>query len=466
MAKADDRAGAARADDGAARREMLRLYGAAALAGIAALAVAYQFVDPAPPASLRLATGGPAGAYFAFGKQYRDVLARHGIEVEVVNTSGSIENLRLLRDPEAGVHAAFAQGGTAGAEARAAGLVSLASLYYEPAWLFYRESLPLASLADLAGRRVAVGPEGSGARALALVLLAENGLDAGDAALSPLGGADAFAALRAGEIDAWFTVAGVRSEMVRRAAAADGVRIFDFARAEAYERRLRYLSALVLPRGALDLAANLPDRDVRLVSPTAALVARSDLHAALEYLLLEAASEIHSGGGILEEPGAFPGARFADLPLAEAARRYFRSGPPFLRRVLPFWAANTIDRLAVMLLPLLAVALPLFRFMPVLYEWRVRSRIYRWYRDLRPLERRLKEGLDPREAERALERLDGIERALAGLSVPLAYADALYQLRLHIDLVRGAIQRAAKRPEAPDAPNAPGAPDAPEEERA
>lgn len=452
MAKADDRAGAARADDRAARREMLRLYGAAALAGIAALAIAYQFVDPAPPSNLRLATGGPTGAYFAFGKQYRDVLARHGIEVEIVNTSGSIENLRLLRDPEAGVHAAFAQGGTAGAEARAAGLVSLASLYYEPAWLFYGDSLPLASLADLAGRRVAVGPEGSGARALALVLLAENGLDADDAALSPLGGADAFTALQTGEIDAWFTVAGVRSALVRSAAATEGVRIFDFARAEAYERRLRYLSALVLPRGALDLAANLPDRDVRLVSPTAALVARSDLHAALEYLLLEAASEIHSGGGILEEPEMFPGARFADLPLAEAARRYFRSGPPFLRRVLPFWAANTIDRLAVMLLPLLAVALPLFRFMPVLYEWRVRSRIYRWYRDLRPLERRLKEGLDPREAERALERLDGIERALAGLSVPLAYADALYQLRLHIDLVRGAIQRAAKRPDASDAP--------------
>ena len=467
MAKTDDRTREMRAADRAARWEMFRLYGAAALAGLAALVVAYQFVDPAPPARLRIATGGPSGAYYAFGQQYRSVLARHGIEVELVNTSGSIENLGLLRDADSGVHAAFVQGGTAGAAADGGGLASLASLYYEPAWLFYRDSTPLAALADLAGRRVAVGPEGSGARALALVLLAENGLGPDDAALSALGGADALAALRAGEIDAWITVAGVRSALVRRAAAAEGVRIFDFVRAEAYERRLRYLSALMLPRGALDLAANLPDRDVRLISPTAALVARGDLHAALEYLLLEAASEIHSGGGILEEPGAFPSARFVDLPIAEAARRYFESGPPFLRRVLPFWAANTIDRLAVMLLPLLAIALPLFRFMPVLYEWRVRSRIYRWYRELRPLERRLREGLDPREAARALERLEGIERALAGLSVPLAYADGLYQLRLHIDLVRGAIRRAAEAPEParPEASETSATPAAPEDGR-
>lgn len=430
----------------APRWELARLYAAAALAALALLAVAYQFVDPAPPSTLRLATGGAGGAYRAFGERYREVLARHGVAVELVETTGSVENLRLLGDAASGVDAAFVQGGTAAGAARD-GLVSLASLYYEPAWLFVRDSLPPGPLGGLAGRRAAVGPEGSGTRALALLLLAENGLDAGDLAISPLGGAAALAALRAGEIDVWFAVAGARSSLVRQAAAVDGIRLHGLARAAAYERRHRFLSALVLPRGAFDLEADLPPRDTPLVSPTAALVARDDLHAALEYLLLEAAAEIHSAGGILEEPGAFPGPRGVDLPLAEAARRYFESGPPFLRRALPFWAANVIDRLAVLLVPLIAFALPLFRLMPAVYHWRARSRIYRWYRELRPLEAHVGTGLAPGELDRALADLDRIRGEISRLSVPWAYADQLYQLRLHIDLVRAELLRAGRRAE-------------------
>ena len=430
----------------APRWELARLYAAAAVAALALLAVAYQFVDPAPPSALRLATGGAGGAYRAFGERYREVLARHGVEVELVETTGSIENLRLLGDGDSGVDAAFVQGGTAAGAARD-GLVSLASLYYEPAWLFVRDSLPPGPLGGLVGRRVAVGPEGSGTRALALLLLAENGLGAGDVVVSPLGGAAALAALRAGEIDVWFAVAGARSGLVRQAAAAAGIRLHGLARAAAYERRHRFLSALVLPRGAFDLEADLPPRDTPLVSPTAALVARDDLHAALEYLLLEAAAEIHSAGGILEEPGAFPGPRGVDLPLAEAARRYFESGPPFLRRALPFWAANVIDRLAVLLVPLIAFALPLFRLVPAVYHWRARSRIYRWYRELRPLEAHVGAGLAPGELDRALADLDRIRGEISRLSVPWAYADQLYQLRLHIDLVRAELLRAGGRAE-------------------
>lgn len=433
--------GDAGAADKAPRWERARLYGAATLLGVAALAVAYQFVDPAPPSTLRLATGGPQGAYHAFGRRYRDVLARYGIELELLNSSGSIENLRLLADDGSGVQVAFVQGGTA-PDGAADDLISLASLYYEPAWLFHRGSIRLDALRDLAGRRVAVGSEGSGARALALAVLRENGIRPDELTLLPLGGEAALAALQAGEIDAWFTVAGVRSALVRRAAAAPGVALYSFERAPAHARRQRYLSALVLPRGTLDLAADIPPRDVSLISPTAALVARRDLHRALEYVLLEAATEIHAPGGVLEEPGEFPSARFVDVPLADAARRYLKSGPPFLRRILPFWAATAVDRLAVLLLPLLAFALPLFRLMPALYNWRVRSSIYRWYKELRPLERHVTAGLSPADAESALRRLDRIKGELSQLSVPWAYADELYQLRLHVDLLRAEIVRA------------------------
>ncbi len=435
---------ARQAAERAARWGWFQLYAAATLAGLVALAVAYQFVDPAPPSALRLATGGPSGAYFAYGKQYREILARYGIDVEVINTSGSIENLRLLRDSSEGVAVAFVQGGTS-SDADTEDLASLASLYYEPAWLFYRNGVHFGTLGELAGRRVAVGADGSGTRALALTLLRENGLDGDRLTLSNLGGAAALAALQAGNIDAWFTVAGVRSALVRQALATEGIHTYSFARAEAYARRHRYLSALVLPEGTLDLAANIPPRDLQLVSPTAALVVRADLHSALEYLLIEAATEIHSGGGILEEPGAFPSARFTDLPLADAAARYFRSGPPFLRRVMPYWAANVIDRLAVMLLPLLAFALPLFRLVPVVYHWRSRSRIYRWYKELRPIETHVSQGLRDEEVDVVLTQLESIEQELAQLSVPWAYAEELYQLRLHIDLVRGEALRTRGR---------------------
>ncbi len=378
-------------------------------------------------------------------------MARDGITLDVAATSGSVQNLGLLQAERDGVDAAFVQGGVEGdakggvegapAEAE---LRSLASLYFEPLWIFTRGAPAPARLPELAGLRLAIGAEGSGTRAVALQLLADNRLAEASGDLLPLGGMAAAEALRAGAVDAAFFVASPESSVVRGLLEAEGVQVLSLARAEAYTRRYHFLSKVVLPEGVIDFERNLPPRDTVLLAPTANLVAREDLHPALIVLLLQAAEEIHGAGGIFEKPGAFPAARYLDFPLHETARRYFKSGPPFLKRFLPFWAADLFDRLLVLLLPLITLLIPLLRIVLPTYRWRVRSKIYRWYRELQAVDDRLGKLGTLEQVGRSLAELDRIEAEVLQVSVPLAYADSLYHLRLHIDFVRAKL----KRPEA------------------
>ena len=433
--------------------DFLKVYGPILLLIAVGFVVAYQFVDPAPPRTLTLATGSPEGAYHAYGERYREILARDGIAVTLVESAGTVENLARLDRPanEPGaVELAFVQSGV-GDPASSPALVALASLYYEPLWVFVGGDRPVARLTALAGRRVAVGAEGSGTRFVALELLAANGISAGDdqgTALSDLGGGAAADALAAGELDAAVFVTAKYSPRLSDLLATPGIQLLTFERAAAYERRFRHLAVVTLPEGAIDLAANLPGADLTLLSPLATLVARDDLHPALIDLVLRAASEIHGGPGLFEEPGQFPSPHNVDFPLSDEAERYFQSGLPFLRRVLPFWAATLVERLWVLLLPALTLLIPLLRIAPPTYRWQVRRRIIRWYRDLRRLEADLQAAAEAGDAAGLGEALAALERLQVEsgrIAVPLAYADNLYNLRLHIEFVR---RRYGQAPEA------------------
>jgi len=423
---------------------LLGIWGLAAVVTVLGFVLAYQYVDPAPPEHISIGTGGSHGAYYQFAQQYAERLAVDGVTLVVRETAGSAQNLGLLQTAGgAGVDVSFVQGGMTGREPPP-GLVSLAALYFEPLWVFYRDALPVETLGDLAGRRLALGPVGSGTRVLAEQLLVANGVEATDTALLSAGGMEAAGALERGEVDAVFVVAGQRSAVVQRLLEAAHVLPLSFARADAYTGHFRFLSKLVLPRGAVDLARNLPAQDVVLLAPTANLVARSDLHPALVDLLLQVTHAVHGRGGVFEDPGEFPSARHVELPLSPEAQRYFRSGPPLLRRYLPFWAATWVERLKVMLVPFVALLIPLLRFTPPVYRWRVRSRIYRWYRLLLELETRLDHDRDPAAIDRYRRELDLLEQDVSRVTVPLSYADELYDLRFHIGLVRERVQRAAK----------------------
>ncbi|MCB1924753.1 MAG: ABC transporter substrate-binding protein [Gammaproteobacteria bacterium] len=416
-------------------KHQMKIYGPAALLVFVAFVIAYQFIKPAPPGHVVMATGGVDGAYHGYAKRYAERLAREGITLELRSTAGSVENTRLLR--EGVVSLAMVQGGIEDPDVDTVGLQSLGSLYHEPLWLFYRRDVDFTDMRDLAGRRIAVGPVGSGTRALVTRLLADNGV-VDDRDWLAAGGNDAVEALLDGRVDAAFFVISAQSPLVARLLRAPDVVLADFVRAEAYTRRYRFLSDLVLPQGVVDMAADIPPHSQHLLAAAANLVARPDLHPAIIDLMLQAASDVHREGGWFERDGEFPKPELLAYPLSNEAERYYENGPPFLQRYLPFWAASLVDRLKVMLLPLLVLLFPLIKVMPPIYTWRMRARVYRWYDELESAEERFASG--EQDGAGVFADLDRIEAEVQRVKVPLSFTDQLYHLRQHIDLVRRKIR--------------------------
>jgi len=411
-------------------------FGSAVLLTLIGFAIAWQFVNPAPPHTLVIASGQADGAYYLFAQRYQQRLAQDGIELEIRATAGSIENLELLRTNE--VDLAFVQGGS-GAATDADTLTSLGSLYYEPLWVFYRGEQTLSRISQLHNKSIAIGKPGSGTYAIARQLLADNFIDAGTNTIQALGGAAGARALLQGDVETLFLVASPQAPLVQELLHRQDIRLMSFARASAYTRLHHFLSAVTLPEGVIDLQANLPPRDTVLLAATANLVARNDFHPALVSLLLQAATLTQTADGLFEQTGSFPNSANLEFPLDDDARRFYKHGPPFLQRYLPFWTASLIDRLKIMLVPLLTLLLPLVKIMPPMYRWRVRKKIYRWYRELQLLDDEVHTHPSAGRQAGLIEKLDKLEEEVRKVSVPLSYADELYSLRLHIGLVRDSL---------------------------
>jgi TRAP transporter TAXI family solute receptor len=418
---------------------------AAAVLVVAALWVAIVALRPLPPRVVTMVTGPEGGAYPEVGRRYHELLAHHGIELRLLATAGALENLERLRDPRSRVAVGFLQSGIT-SEKESPDLESLGTVFYEPLWFFHRGVISGKGLEVLRGRKISIGPEGSGTRALALELLGRNGIDQRFADLLSLPPQEAGQRLIRGEIDAALMLASWDSPTVRRLLSDENIGLVSFPRADAYVALYPFLNKLTVPTGVGDLAKNRPPADVILVAPKASLVVRKDLHPAIQYLLLDAAEQIHSGPGIFHKSGQFPAAESIDLPLADEARQFYRSGRPFLQRHLPFWVAVMVGRLLPLLIPLVGVIYPLLRFMPALYRWPVRWRIFRIYGELR----RLESDVESRDADRPLddlnERLDRLDDKASRLTVPQSYASLLYTLRMHIALVRERLNRAERAP--------------------
>ena len=425
-------------------RDLLATAGPFLLVAIALLGLAYWVLDPNPPKKVVLATGPDQGAYAEFGKRYAALLKQRGIQVELRKTQGAAENLALLRDEASPVDVAFVQGG-ADIEREADdvandGLVSLGSLFHEPIWLFYREDSAqrllkantLNSLAQLPGWRLNIGPPGSGAPLLVQRLLDANGIERKTLTLLDQAQTPAVVSLLGAEIDALVFASAPESLMVQMLLRTPGVKLFDFAQAEAYSRRFAFMRPVLLPRGVVDLARDMPGVDVRLVAPTASLVAKEGTHPALLQLFVQAAHGIHGDAGWFHRKGEFPSAAHTELPLAKEAERFYKSGAPLLQRYLPFWLANLVDRMWVVLVSIIAILLPLSRVVPPLYQFRIRSRIFRWYAQLRGVE----DALGKRAPDELLRELSELEGRVEQIAVPLSYADELYSLRSHIQMVR------------------------------
>lgn len=404
---------------------------------VLAFAIAGRFIRPAPPKRIVMTAGTEGSPFRIYADRYRKILARNGITLEILSSSGSVENLTRLADPKERVDVGFVQGGLR-AELRSDDLVSLGSVFYEPVFVLYWSATPIQRLSELTGKRVITGRQGSGAEALALDLLKANGIEPdGKTTLLPLNADDAVKAMTEHWADAVFlTGDSARPDEIRRLLHMRGVRLFDFVQADGYLRRFRYLSRIDLPMGVLDLGVNLPDHPAALVAPTVELVARSELHPALVDLLIEAAREVHGQGSVLSRAGEFPSPVERDFPISDEAARYYKSGKNFAYRYLPFWLASLVERLLVLLVPTIVLLLPAVRLLPSLYRWRIRSRIFRPYGQLMAVERESQRVKDPEEARRVLAQLDAIERTVINQKLPGQFADEAYILRQHIDFVR------------------------------
>jgi TRAP-type uncharacterized transport system substrate-binding protein len=404
----------------------------------AVLWMALTVGNPFPPRTLVMATGPEGSAYDELAARYRDVLARAGIGLRVVRTLGGVENLAHLSDPRSGVMVAFLESGLTDRQ-ESPNLVSLGTVSLEPLWAFFRRRTEGGVARKLAGKRISIEPEGSATRVLAGRLLALNGVDAKTVTLLGLPPQQASEALLGGDIDGAVMLTSWGSPVLQKLLVADGLVLENYPRADAYVARFPSLSKVVLPTGVADLANNIPPGDVTLLAVDVSLVARKDLHPALQYLLLEAASEVHVGPDIFHKAGRFPAAEAVNLPLSEQAQEFYKSGLPFVYRVLPLWLAGLMERILILLIPLLVVVFPLVRFLPAVYQYMVEHRIYRLYGELRALEAELERGGAGREQLAAV--LDDLAARANRLSVPLAYSQRLFILKSHIAMARAGLEK-------------------------
>jgi TRAP transporter TAXI family solute receptor len=427
------------------RRERLQL--ALMVIALVALGV-YIYVALAktvPSRRIVLASGPDFGAYHEYAKRYQALLAREGVRVGERMTGGAEDNLELLRNAKSGVDVAFMQGGVAppGSD----DLVMLASLYYEPLWIFYRGPSTLSQIVQLKGKRIAAGAPGSGTRAFVDQILGANGLtaakDSGGAIILALGGSEALAALKAGDVDAVLFVGGAQSPAIQQALRVPGVKLMSLSDVEVYPRRFPYVTHLSLPRGTIDLALDIPDHNVAMIGTRAMLAAREDIHPALINVLIDAARAIHSQQGIFEAAGEFPSTEPMDIPVSPYADQHKRFGSNFLYHYLPFWLAALVERAVIVIVPLLVVLVPVMNLMPQLMHWRVRSRIHRWYGELAHVERDVQARSGASPVQQWLGELDRIEHAVEELKVPPKYANEVYTLREHIGLARRTVLRKA-----------------------
>ncbi len=402
------------------------------------LGISYQFIDPAPPKKLSIATGTTSGSYYKFAQEYKKLLEKEKFELLIVPTQGSVEALKKLQNKE--VDIAFVQGGVANEE-EVKTLRSLASIYFEPLWIFYSGKFDFKYINELKGKKVSIGSEGSGTKPLALEILKQNSIDKTNTTLLELSNEAAQQALTKGEIDVLFSVISPSSKMVQSLLSNPKVKLLNIQRASAYSKKLHYLTPVNIGEGVVSLENNIPSSNITLLSTTATLVGQKDLHPDLIRLILKTAKQVHSTPSLFENNEIFPSKKYLQIPLHVDAKHYLEKGDSFLEKIFPFWIASSIDRLVIMIIPLLTLLIPIIKGALPLYRWRIRSSIYKWYKILHEIDLKL-ESLDKSELPKIKEDLEKMAEDIQKSSkIPLSYMGEYYDLRVHANLILGRIEK-------------------------
>ena len=408
-----------------------------------ALIILIWFAKPAPPDKVLMATG-TGGSYKVLGEKYKAYFEKRGIDLKLVETHGSKENLQHLIDRKDPIQAAFVQGGMIAVE-NLSGVESLGSVDYEPVWIFYRKNTFNEGIhvsdRDIAKLRINIGAIGSGTHAQAVSILKQNHLTPTAPNLLSMNNADAVSAIERGEIDAVFLVDGYESPNVQRLIKNPNIRLVTFSRADAYTRLLPYFEELGVPMGGFDLGKNIPDHPIQLISTTTNLLIDDRLHPAIQVLFLEAAKEINGAKSYFSRAGEFPVYMNTEAPLSNEAKFFYEKGTPTLMKYLPFWLAEFLERMFFLLLPFAAFAYPIIKSIPSYRTNLAKKQINSIYKDLDKFEQNTIQTFDPNRRGEYIEVLNEMERrVLASKAAKLATADC-YSLRNNIEFIRNALEK-------------------------
>jgi TRAP-type uncharacterized transport system substrate-binding protein len=418
---------------------------AAAVLAVGTISLLLMYFIPAPPSTVTMGTGRAGTTFEYFGQRYRDIFARSHVELTLRETDGALDNIELLKDPNSGVQIALVFGGISDGKP-APGVLSLGTVYTNPFWIFYSSYEPLGRLSQLKGKRIAVGPVGSGTHFSAERLLGRSGVDSTTAMLLPFGGAAAVAALNESKVDVVWTAGPPDAPTVSSLLRNPKVRLMSFPMADAFTRVFPDLVRLVLPQGVIDFDSITPHNDVVLIGTTTKVLVRNDLHPQIVQLLMQTMVEAHGGANVFQRVGEFPNAADSEYPVAPAASDFYKSGPSLTQRYLPLWLSVHAQRAIAVLVAGLAIGLPTFRFLPVFYQWVMRRRLMYWYAKLKALEASFDTNANAISLTGTKMEIERIEDAVSHIQFPLTFTDQLYNLRSHIDIVRRKIASRANTP--------------------
>jgi TRAP transporter TAXI family solute receptor len=425
-------------------RRRLLILGAALL--LAALGWPLATVlKPAMQHTIVITTGADKGIYRGFADRYAPILKRNGITLDIRRSSGSIENYQRLKNPDSEYEVGFIQSGTTSPK-ETDRLQIIAAVSYEPIWVFYRGDATVDRLAQLRGKRIAIGVPGSGLLNVSLVLLADSGITGDSTTLLQIDAVKAYQGLENGQLDAAFFIGRPDASMQQTLLNSD-LKLMSFAQADALVQKFPSLSKIIFPRASTSIVNDLPKADVTLLAATALLVSKDTLYPALAYLLLEAAKTVHGGEDYFTPLGAFPNLNTEEFPISEESTRYFKSGRPFLQRYLPFWLASFIERRLLILLPFMALLLGLLQALPRMVEARIRNRLVVWYREIKSLEDEIWRNKQPTPDQIAKWRdeIENIDAHASRIRIPQRYFQDVYALKQAIRVVRDRISHVAQK---------------------
>ena len=406
---------------------------------------------PSPPKVVEMAAGRPTDYSFELAQRYVQFFASNGVELRLVPTQGALDNFEHLKNTRDAIKVAMIQGGFVDNPEEVKGLLSLGSIAYEPVWLFYwgNQADDLQRpLTELLKGPVSIGNLGSGTHAKALQLLKINRMTLDPVTMRELPEDQAVAALKRKEVSSMLLVEHYESPMVQDLLKLDGLVVADFTRARAYAKLLGYIEVLHVPMGGFDLARNFPNRDIQLLSTTTTLVVEEDIHPAIQMLFMEASAAIVGHERFFGDAQEFPSVKDPTIPLSDVAHQYFDKGAPILSYYLPFWLAEFIDRMGLLLLPFLAFAYPTLKSIPEFLIKRARKKIERVYLALRHLENEVSADFSPSTLDQKIAALDQMEAQVLQIKIHKKLVAEFYALRSDIEFVRAVLIR-LRQAEAP-----------------